>query len=249
MVKDFDQCMECSTDYVNSTATDKWAPLKGSYCRYLNESGVNLIPKNIHQIWLGSPLPQALHKLTQTIQETNPGFTYRLWTDADVATLEFNNRELLYKTPNNGQRSDILRYAILEQFGGIYLDTDFTGYKSFESLLHLNFFAGVAYGHSEPVLYNGLIGTVPRHPIIRALNEIKNVGYSDGMAVIRSTGPYFFTEKFLANFSELDRVVALPITYFYPFPNFPRDRKYGEDKSKYIQQETICLHEWHSLWN
>lgn len=43
---------------------------------------------------------------------------------------------------NYGEKSDVLRYEILQQFGGIYVDCDFECLKSFDSLLSCNFFSG-----------------------------------------------------------------------------------------------------------
>jgi mannosyltransferase OCH1-like enzyme len=50
----------------------------------------------------------------------------------------FKNINAFNDTPNNGQKSDILRSQILYEFGGVYLDTDFILVKTFEELLDLD---------------------------------------------------------------------------------------------------------------
>jgi mannosyltransferase OCH1-like enzyme len=248
MVVDFTTSMSGSKNFANPKQLHWWERIKEAYNYNMNNPGEARIPRVIHQIWLGKSMPADIERYVDSIKKTNPTFEHRLWTDKDVEAFDFANKHLFFQTPNVGQRSDILRYAILEKMGGVYLDADFQGYNSFESLLHLNLFAGVSYD-AEPVLFNGLIGSVPNHPIIQAINKELEPKHGDGMAVIGSTGPYFFTKKFYKHFNESDKIVVLPLTYFYPYPNFAQDKIYGDDLAKYIKPETICAHLWHSSWN
>jgi mannosyltransferase OCH1-like enzyme len=246
--KPFVDCMSVSKNFLNKELPDKWKIVQDLYeSNIYQNTRANKIPKKIHQIWLGGSIPDNVKKLTQTIQDKNPDYEYKLWTDEDVIAYDFKNKELFYKAKNVGQRSDILRYAILEEYGGIYLDADFIGYKSFDSLLHLDFFVGVSYD-KEPTVYNGLIGTTPGCKIITEANFIYELKDSDNMDVIKSTGPWFLTSKIYKNLKHVDNAAILPLTYFYPFPNDSGSRIYGDDYEKYVTDETICLHLWHTKW-
>lgn len=244
----FSALMSNSSGYKNKNLPEKWAILENLYEQNIKPTGDKKIPKIIHQIWLGEAIPNELYDLMDSIKKTNPGYEYRLWTDVEADDFEFKNKELYKSCRNLGQKSDILRYAILEKFGGIYLDTDFIGIKSFDELLHLDFFTGVAYDQ-EPTLFNGLIGCVPNHELIKDLNDIQEVRDGDGMEVIKTTGPWYLTKKLFRKVNALNNIVVLPVAYFYPYPNFDRDRTQGDDYMKYSTVKTICVHLWSSRWN
>lgn len=247
MVDAFDICMSRSSHYKDRIHSDDWQFLKKQY-DLINVSGKQKIPKKIHQIWLGDYLPPSLFDLTETIKSVNKGYEYKLWNENDIENLQYLNHDLYDKTSNLGQRSDIIRYAILQQHGGIYLDTDFYGVKSFDDLLHLDFFTGIAYDR-EPTMFNGLIGCTSNNSLINEINNISHIQNNDGMDIIKSTGPWYMTNKILTNKNIVDKFVGLPVTYFYPFPNFQQDKHLGDDFRSYITDTTICIHLWHSRWN
>jgi mannosyltransferase OCH1-like enzyme len=246
-MKTFDLCMGNSSNFLNPKLLEKWDIFQKLYNTPLTNQQQK-IPKIIHQIWLGGDLPADLLSCIESIKKSNPGYIHKLWLDKDVEDFDFKNKTLFLSTPNFGQKSDILRYAVLEQYGGIYLDTDFIGCKSFDSLLQYNFFAGISYDR-EPRLFNGLFGTSSNNILIKRLNDIKNLRYQEGMDVIETTGPYFLTECFFECCNNMNDIVALPVSYFYPYPNFNHDKNRGNNYQDYIEPETICTHLWHSRWN
>ena len=245
----FNEGMVNSFNYFrNRNLEDKWDILEQLYQKNIENTGTKKIPKSIHQIWLGGPISDNLKKFSKTIRDCNPDYTYTLWTDKEANELEFANKKLFNIAKNPGQKSDILRYAILKQFGGIYLDTDFISLKSFDSLLHLDFFTGVSYD-KEPTLFNGLIGCIPNHPLMDELNVIPEIRDGDGMEIIKTTGPWFMTGKLFKNLNKAGNLVVLPVSYFYPYPNFSQDRILGTDYNNYVTDDTICVHLWESKWN
>ena len=133
------------------------------------------------------------------------------------------------------------------------MDTDFIMEKDLNELLDLDFFCGVAYD-AAPVLFNGLIGSTKDNIIIKDLLDLDvavscNVGgVHDSMSLMNSTGPYFLTRKLFKNMYTVQNSCVLPTSFFYPFPNFERCRKIGDDYNNYIQPETICCHMWASKW-
>jgi len=244
----FELSMSRSSHYRARINDDKWQLLREKFNNNIICNSEQRIPKIIHQIWLGSEPPQDIQQCISTVREKNPDYRYYLWDDNSIEDLVFLNKQLLQRTTNLGQKSDIIRYAVLKQFGGVYLDTDFIAVKSFDSLLHLDFFTGIAYD-AYPTMFNGLIGCTRDHKFLEQLNNIQEIQTGSGTAVIDSTGPGFMTKKIFDNFYLLDKFVALPVTYFYPYPNFNHDKISGENYNNYITPETICIHLWHSRWN
>jgi inositol phosphorylceramide mannosyltransferase catalytic subunit len=244
----FEDGMKFSLGYSKGRESPQWDLIRNLYREYLQGSRQTpRIPKILHQIWLGSDLAGQYKTLVKSLLELHPSWEYRLWTDTDIP-FDFPNRELFDRCANPGQKSDILRYAILERFGGIYLDMDFMAVRPMDPLCGIEFFAGVTYD-KEPQLANGLIGCAPSHPLIKKIASFEH-GFksSDGLDVMKSTGPDYFTKMFFSSSSLHCGAVAFPNTFFYPFPNFPHDRILGEYPERYFGKDTFCCHLWHCSW-
>jgi mannosyltransferase OCH1-like enzyme len=160
-----------------------------------------VIPKTIHQIWLGGVMPTKQEQQCISVRKSLPdNWDYILWTDDTVHNLpSFKNYDQFLKTPNFGQKSDLLRLDILYNFGGVYCDTDFIINRPFTELLDLDFFCGIAYDR-EPNVLNSIMGCSVKSPIIEdMLNLDREVTYGDAMEVIDTTGPYLTTRKLFKN--------------------------------------------------
>ena len=85
------------------------------------------IPKIIHQIHLGSsPLSDLEKKWQLSWKKNNPEYIYILWDEQKIAQhIEITHAQAFYDCKNFSEKSDILRFEILYQFGGVYVDTDF----------------------------------------------------------------------------------------------------------------------------
>jgi mannosyltransferase OCH1-like enzyme len=103
----------------------------------------NVIPKKIHQIWLGGELPENYKRLTESWLKYNPDWEYKLWTDSDVIDLDFPNKGIFNSISNLGMKADLLRIEILNKFGGLYADIDFECLKSFDDMNRLSFYTGI----------------------------------------------------------------------------------------------------------
>jgi mannosyltransferase OCH1-like enzyme len=235
---------------------EKLVFLKELYSKnYINkENKEPKIPKIIHQVWLGSKLPDKYNFYIDTIKKVNPEWEYKLWTDDDVEGFGLKNIDLFNNIKNFGSKSDIFRYEILERFGGVYMDTDFYGVKSFNELLYLDFFAGNG-GLTISEVYNGLFGTALNGKIItKVVNNLLNLqNFKDDInGVMKNTGPYFFTDQFYNNVDINDNVVIFSGDFFYPFPSSMRyiqqDINYNDIINSYNTENTICVHMWHTSW-
>jgi len=248
----FKESMKFSYDYINlKQEQNRWDVLETRYeCIKNVQPTESKIPKILHQIWLGGEMPEFEKQLTKRVRETlSSDWIYILWRDSDIYKLkQFKNIDDYLSTPNYGQRSDILRYAILNEYGGVYMDTDFLLLQQFDDLLDLDFFCGVAYD-STPTVFNGLIGCIPGHPIISAaLEHDRPIVYNDAMKLMDATGPFFLERKIFANIDKYERAVVLPNSFFYPLPNFERSKSLGPDYNSYLCPESICCHMWSSSW-
>lgn len=195
------------------------------------------IPPVIHQIWLGSPVPERYKKLMETWQRF-PGWTYKLWTDMEVKTLFLENEDLYQSARNYGERSDILRYEILQRYGGVYIDVDVECLNpALFDFFHkrYRFYAGLEpLEWGKPlVIGNAIVASIPGHPVLDKLvkglkrnwdacQAIKNQRPRDedpyhSFETFMKTGPLYFTKKVEQNLDLLGADgLVFPPTFFIP---------------------------------
>ena len=124
----------------------------------------------IHYIWTNNInfIPEAITNITQ-IKLIDEFSGHNLWEEF-TATLKQAEEDFSLFV----KASDILRYIILNQYGGIYLDLDYQIYNA-ENLLKLLSKANFLVGKDEPnnkSVGNSFIAATPNHPIT---NELINL--------------------------------------------------------------------------
>lgn len=254
----FEQAMTNSEYYVPRRAdrSQNWTLYKSIYESYRNNYELNedsIIPKIIHFIWLGSPLPERCKRMIDTWISFHPEWEVKLWTDDEVASFNLENYSVFCSSINFGEKADIFRYEILYRYGGLYVDTDFECLASFDNLHRsCEFYAGIAYD-SEPSLYNGLIGAKAGHPILKACVENIQLSASDNDAVriMNEAGPNYFSKLFLsfAQKNDTSKIVPFPVNFFYPFPGNIRNELTDITQRKtFLKNESMALHHWAVSW-
>ncbi|HSX11029.1 MAG TPA: glycosyltransferase [Chlamydiales bacterium] len=238
------------------TENKDWQLLSSLYKDYCNSerpTDTYIIPKMIHLIWLGSPMPEECKLTLVSWEKFHPDWVVKVWTDADTASFPFINREAFDRAQNFGEKSDIWRYEILYRYGGLYVDTDFECLQPFD-FLHRSceFYTGVGQ-NVNPQLWIGLIGSVSGHPILKATIDNLRTSLADHNyeRIMSETGAYLFTRMFLAVAPQCKRatVVPFPVTFFYPFPGGERHRKDVQNiKREFLCPESMAIHYFATSW-
>jgi mannosyltransferase OCH1-like enzyme len=87
-----------------------------------------MINKIIHQIWVGKyPLPERETRLSKEIKEKHTNYEYHLWTDDNLPDIPERLKdmyELMYSKKDYVYCADMLRWLVVYQYGGWYLDID-----------------------------------------------------------------------------------------------------------------------------
>jgi len=247
--RQFDASMAFCTDYPDNMQSAAWQGLRERYAEFRARSGDGaIVPKIIHQIWCGGDLPRHYNKFVRLMRRVNHDMEYRFW-DGNKLDFEPVTGDLLQRVSNPGQMSDILRFEILNHYGGVYVDMDFVAVRPFATLLPAKFFTGIVFSR-QPSLMNGLVGSVPGHPMVREVLRRMRVSDnpSDFNDIMTATGPFLMTRVFMDFYRDMPGSVALPVAYFCPFPNHPVYRTRGDNYRKYIVPETVCVHLWHCSW-
>lgn len=218
-----------------------------------------LIPKRIHQIWIGTkPLPEKFLWMIKTIKKNHPNWKYKLWTNKDLKSFKLKNKKVFDKLTNIGAKADIFRYEILERYGGVYFDIDFESLKSLDELsYYYSFCAGLLCG--TDLVANGFIACSAHHPILREcvlkINKIEQFN-GDFDFILGLTGPFFLTKsilKYLAKHQDQKDIIILPSDYLFPLPaglrfnfwdnNLSRDRVLS-----FVKPESLAIHYWATSW-
>jgi mannosyltransferase OCH1-like enzyme len=206
-----------------------------------------IVPRIIHQIWLGSKIPTKYEIWRKSWMKHNPNYEYILWDEKKILDMELINKKQFVKAKNLGCKSDIARYEILYKFGGIYVDTDFEALKPIDpKFMTQSFIAGQLYDY-RPQIGNGLIISVPKCSLLKALidnlpkySEVKT--YSEIMSY---AGPFYLTKIIFKNMF-LKNVVILPSQYFYPWPSFMIHSE--RNRYSWATKKTFAMHHWEASW-
>lgn len=166
---------------------------KNKHLRFTN-SGEYKIPKVIHIIWLGPKAfpPESVENIRSWIAH-HPDWTFKFWTDrerfppcngmeiCDVNQFLFLFLQRCYEESDNwGEKSDILRFEILYQEGGMYIDHDAGCLTSFKGMHKgYDFYCCLEVPHPPINGRNittgiGLLGSKPYHPVIGRVIEMIN---------------------------------------------------------------------------
>ena len=127
--------------------------------------------KIIHQIWLGDQeMPSCYRRFAQTWRHYHPDWEYRLWGDQDLDLIDERHaklRERLIELRCWSGLSNLLRYHLIDRFGGFYLDMDFECLSNVEPLLRD--YEMVWSSECDPWISNAWIAADPGHPFMRSI--------------------------------------------------------------------------------
>jgi inositol phosphorylceramide mannosyltransferase catalytic subunit len=148
------------------------------------------IPEVIHRVWLGgNELPPEARRWEETWRVHHPGWEMRLWRDADAPSLV--PPEALALCRSHSERSNLMRYAVLARFGGVYIDTDVECRRPLESLIAgVDAFAG---WETEHRLGTAVVGAAPGLRVFNELAELSRLTPARSVSSVESSGPGLFT--------------------------------------------------------
>ncbi|KAI9338007.1 nucleotide-diphospho-sugar transferase [Obelidium mucronatum] len=225
------------------------------------------IPKRIHQIWLGDESKRPKHFMDHC-KELHPDWEYFLWTDETiVGELPTAVQPIFdsWREYNFPGAADVLRYAMLQKYGGIYIDSDQQCLRRFDDLTKQSFDAFMAYElfgnvHSNDpdstLIANGVIGAAPNHPFINLV--IKNLDLHGGAnahgEAWKVVGPLLVTDVAKLYFKEQQAKVViehelklLPFHTFWPYHH--SERPIPLDSDRHLRFSSYCVSWWGSTFN
>lgn len=176
-----------------------------------------MIPRIIHQVWVGGPVPDQIADWMDTWKAQHPGWEYRLWGDGDFGWLRhrdlFDRAEEIASGSEGQFRSDLARYEILHEHGGVYVDADFECLRPIDDLLDAEFFT--AWERDKWWANMAIAGAIPGHPFLDKLIDgiPANVARRAGRRPNWLTGPRYITPILLRR----SDVTVHPAEMFFPY--------------------------------
>jgi len=176
----------------------------------------------IHQTWKNNDIPLQYKLCNQKLKTLNSNWNYKLWTDIDNEL--FVKQEYPYfldtylNFPYHIQRVDAIRYLILYQYGGIYIDLDYIPNKNFDGFLNNdNVFLPLepdtnCKSHNKDIILTNSFMYSPKQHIFfqKMIDDMMNykTNYTDkNNIILDTTGPFALTRvylKYSLNVSILD---------------------------------------------
>lgn len=133
-----------------------------------------MIPRVFHQYWAGRDMPGVYADYAATWTDLNPGWRLRQWTADDLPVMR---TRWMYDTAGryaapahlDAYRANLVRFEALEQYGGIWVDSDMECLRPIETLIEND---AAFIGRDTPTqVQTAIIGAVAHHPFIAALLE------------------------------------------------------------------------------
>lgn len=188
---------------------------KYSYAKIVGREASLDVPDRVHFIWMGKVMPEKYLENMKTFSN-NTSYEIYLWTDNQTLnalnetvkkvikvrhykTLDLVNKDVLEKE-EIGAKSDLLRYEIIYQYGGIYCDTDCVRAKTMPPILKKSFVTMITSG--EKFVYNGIFAFAKGSNFLKFVLETLKSSYSNIenyrlLWISCRTGPIFLTSMFI----------------------------------------------------
>ena len=194
------------------------------------------IPKIIHQLWIGNKTRPDIFMATWREKHINTGFEYILWTEEEFKKRNFTSslQDKIDKMEEINGKADILRWEILYEYGGIFIDADSVCLHPIDELVSNNAFFcyenehargagwsedyGLALTHSHPTLSTGTMAFPKHHNLPKmAIEWIKTHNVSHKSTNERAwvtVGPGLLTRLYFKN--TWNDITIYPSYYFLP---------------------------------
>ena len=213
-----------------------------------------MIPKFIHHIWIGDkPFPSDYINFLKKWKILYSDYNFIFWDNQLVEStdiLSSDIKQYYYGDYNIGLKADLLRFKILEKFGGIYVDVDTEPLKRMpDEIFNYNFFSGYQPNNEIAI---GIMGSKVNESLVSfyvdsVLENIKKFTYNGKVSskIWKISGPEFFTQ-FLNPYLNNPTYKFYDIKYFYPYSWLELERR--NENFNITSPESYSVHHWAKSW-
>lgn len=124
-----------------------------------------MIPKIIHYVWVGgNPKSKQIQRCMRTWRKHLTGWKIIEWNESNFDLHQNKYIEQAYQAKKWAFVSDYIRAKVVEQYGGIYVDTDVLIVDDLEPLLHDRAFVGF---ENKDNPFTAVFGAEPHHRLLK----------------------------------------------------------------------------------
>jgi mannosyltransferase OCH1-like enzyme len=183
----------------------------------------------------------------KTWQEVHPDFEIKRWDETN-SDLSHPYVQAAYAAKKWAFVADFVRFQVLVEYGGVYLDTDMLLLKPISTLLDSEGFIGF---EDDKYVSAGIIGSVINQPLMNQVKAYYKASQfnPDNPQIINITLNKIFKENGLTQFNveqNIGGINMFPSSYFYSY-SFAQSMS-DKDFEKYITPNSIALHLWNHSW-
>ena len=226
------------------------------------------IPRILHQTWKTRDIPLEWQPCVQSWRAQHLDWQYILWTDeANRQFVQTHYPDFLgfYDAYAYAiQRADVIRFLILQTYGGVYVDLDLECLQPIGPLIADRTFVA---GYEPPahaqrlgvtrLICNAFMAAVPQHRllarVVQALTTV-NPKITVHTEVLKTTGPLLLTH--VVQQYPFDDVTLLADHCLYPLTSqqIDRDMRLSDaDQAQQIKEDcrrrgAYTLHYWAKTW-
>lgn len=184
--------------------------LKRSYNTAIEKETNYQIENNIHFIWIGSKIPDKYISNIVLCKKLNTHYNVIVWLDHDspkefeenqiqtrnVNDFDFKCKKYFNEIKEMAGKADLLRYEIIYNEGGVYLDVDIIVMKPFDENFNQSF---VSHKEGYYNICNGVFGFNKGSKFLKFVQDsfAENYELSKNQWLPEKTGPTFFTTCFV----------------------------------------------------
>lgn len=209
------------------------------------------IPRILHQTSRTAEIPPRWRHTVDATRKMHADWQYELWTNERSRQYVSEHHPELAKTFNSYERdimrADVIRYVILNDFGGVYCDLDYEfirpyDYSGADLVLAMEF--DRSYGDHDDVIAGFFLASAPGHAfwgdVLQYLLEYPphTTTYRD---VVSATGPRMLSRVFFANREKYQTVRVEPRPVFSPY------RMRGRNEREMLLNSGVT-HGLHHAW-
>lgn len=199
------------------------------------------IPKTFWRIFIDDPIPPKFEEFWDGFQRLHPTWQFMTLASPRLMWMRPFVHDIFDRCTTHAGRSDVLRYEVLFQFGGVYVDTDVECLRPFDDLVNTDKpFAG---WEDHRMICPTVLGSPMHHPALGdLLNRLPSWfdehGGEAGPPNL-TTGPHLLT----AMWAERTDVTLYPPVTLYPVHWSEKWRLGGP-----YPKESYAVHHWNASW-
>ncbi len=217
-----------------------------------------MIPHILHLCWFGKgKYPELVQMCIESWKRVLPDYRIMVWNEDtfDVQCIDYT-KEAYYQR-KWAFVSDYVRLAVLEQYGGVYMDTDLEVIRDFSNILDKHRF--VSSTLEGGLITAGFIAAEPHHPFIVTLKKKYEDGYfqrHDG-SIEFCMNPLLFTKVamdmygFIVGQAANDRnddFAIYPLEYFMPYRKTLFSKTPYSHSNYVVTENTYTIHHDMGSW-